>query len=345
MQQRPQRWLIYLSLMLLVVSCGEPVPVDCTPDEEQCTTETEGGFETGPVAGIAAGGAVVVAIAAGGLGGGEGGGSSSSSQSGASNTNQNTPTLTGTLLDSAVGGVNYSTSSNLSGLTNTDGQFQYRISDLVTFSVGDTVLGEVKGGAVITPVELAGTKNTADRRVINISRLLQSLDQDGDPANGISISPTTRSLLDQQAFEFDLPVTEFQLEVNPFIENILNRPIIPADEAINHLHGSLNSEGRPDSIGSQDDIRLLVPGFVELTPTNVPPNPPTTATPFNCNFCLHELPGPGSHRLPVQRQLHCQRHQRHHLPKLNRSLQSKLPVRAALLYQRCLGRYLFVSNL
>tara|TARA_A100001015_G_scaffold298325_1_gene380914 strand:- start:473 stop:751 length:279 start_codon:yes stop_codon:yes gene_type:complete len=73
MQQRPQRWLIYLSLMLLVVSCGEPVPVDCTPDEEQCTTETEGGFETGPVAGIAAGGAAVVAIAAGGLGGGEGG--------------------------------------------------------------------------------------------------------------------------------------------------------------------------------------------------------------------------------------------------------------------------------
>ena len=91
MQQRPQRWLIYLSLMLLVVSCGEPVPVDCTPDEEQCTTETEGGFETGPVAGIAAGGAAVVAIAAGGLAGGDGGGSSSSSQSGANNINETPP--------------------------------------------------------------------------------------------------------------------------------------------------------------------------------------------------------------------------------------------------------------
>ena len=73
MQQRPQHWLIYLSLILLIVSCGEPVPVDCTPDEEQCTTETEGGFETGPLAGIAAGGAAVVAIAAGGLGGGPAG--------------------------------------------------------------------------------------------------------------------------------------------------------------------------------------------------------------------------------------------------------------------------------
>ncbi len=294
MQQRPQRWLIYLSLILLVVSCGEPVPVDCTPDEEQCTTETEGGFETGPVAGIAAGGAVVVAIAAGGLGGGESGDSSSSSQSGASNTNQNTPTLTGTLLDSAVGGVSYNTSSNLSGLTNTNGQFQYRSGDQVTFTVGETVLGEVKGGELITPVELAGTNNTADRRVINISRLLQSLDQDGDQTNGISISPATRSMLAQQAFKFDIPVTEFQLKVNPFIENILKRPMIPADEAINHLHVSLNSEGRPGSIGSQEDIRQLVPGFVAVTPANVPSNQPSNPTQFNCNFAGGTVPDGGS---------------------------------------------------
>ena len=109
--------------------------------------------------------------------------------------------------------------------------------------------------------------------MINISRLLQSLDQDGDPSNGISISPTTLSLLGQQAFEFDLPVTEFQLQVNPFIENIFNRPIVDAGEAINHLHSSLNLEGRPGSIGSQDEIRLLVPGFVTVTPTNEPSEP------------------------------------------------------------------------
>ena len=294
MQQQPQRWLIYISLILLVVSCGESVPVDCTPDEEQCTTETEGGFETGPVAGIAAGGAAVVAIAAGGLGGGEGGGSSSSNSSGASNTNQNTPTLTGTLLDSVVGGVSYNTSSNLFGLTNTNGQFQYRSGDQVTFTVGETVLGEVKGGVLITPVELAGTNNTADRRVINISRLLQSLDQDGDPFNGISISPTTLSLLGQQAFEFDLPVTEFQLQVNPFIENIFNRPIVDAGEAINHLHSSLNLAGRPGSIGSQDEIRLLVPGFVTVTPTNELSEPPTTSTQINCNFAGGTVPDGGS---------------------------------------------------
>ncbi len=288
-----RRWLLLGLCSLLLLSCGEPVPVDCTPDEEQCTSETEGGFETGPVAGIAAGGAAIVAIAAGGLGGGESGSSSSSSSS-ASSTNQNTATLTGTLLDSAVGGVSYSTSSNLSGLTNTDGQFQYRSGDQVTFSIGDTVLGEVKGGTLITPVELAGTNNTADRRVINISRLLQSLDQDADPSNGISISPATRSILAQQAFKFDIPINEFQLGVNPFIENTLKRPIIPADEAINHLHANLNSEGRPGSIGSQDDIRQLVPGFVSVTQVNDPFNPPSNPTQFNCNFAGGTVPDGGS---------------------------------------------------
>ena len=289
-----RRWLLLGLCSLLLLSCGEPVPVDCTPDEEQCTSETEGGFETGPVARIAAGGAAVVALAGGGLGSSEDGGSSSSSQSGASNTNQNTPKLTGTLLDSAVGGVSYTTSSNLSGLTNTNGQFEYRSGDQVTFSIGDTVLGKVNGGAVVTPVELAGTNNTADRRVINISRLLQSLDQDGDPTNGISVNPATRSMLAQQAFKFDIPVTEFQLRVNPFIENILKRPIVNADEAINHLHGSLNSKGRPGSIGSQDDIRQLVPGFVAVTPVSEPLNPPSNPTQFNCNFAGGTVPDGGS---------------------------------------------------
>ena len=61
-----RRWLLYGLCTQLLLSCGEPVPVDCTPDEEQCTSETEGGFETGTVAGVAAGGAAVIALVGGG---------------------------------------------------------------------------------------------------------------------------------------------------------------------------------------------------------------------------------------------------------------------------------------
>ena len=75
---------------LLLLSCGEPVPVDCTPDKEQCTSETEGGFETGTVAGVAARGASVIALVGGaGLGGGDDGGGSGGGSS--STTTPSTP--------------------------------------------------------------------------------------------------------------------------------------------------------------------------------------------------------------------------------------------------------------
>ena len=60
-----RRCLLLELCSLLLLSFGEPVPVDCTPDEKPCTSETEGGFETGAVAGIAAGGAVVIALVGG----------------------------------------------------------------------------------------------------------------------------------------------------------------------------------------------------------------------------------------------------------------------------------------
>ncbi len=71
------------ALPSVIVELWDPVPVDCTPDEEQCSSETEGGFETGTVADVTAGGAVVIALEGGAsLGGGDdsggsGGGSSS----------------------------------------------------------------------------------------------------------------------------------------------------------------------------------------------------------------------------------------------------------------------------
>ncbi len=75
---RIHKILLYLFVSWLATSCGEPVPVACTPDEEECATEQEGGFETGTVAGIAAGGAAVVALVSGNLDSDDGGGEESS---------------------------------------------------------------------------------------------------------------------------------------------------------------------------------------------------------------------------------------------------------------------------
>jgi hypothetical protein len=80
------------------------------------------------------------------------------------------------LIDAPVQGVRYE-SGSVSGITGDLGEFQYETGGTIRFFIGDIALGEsVKGKAVITPLDLIpnGTINTP--AVINMARLLQSLD-------------------------------------------------------------------------------------------------------------------------------------------------------------------------
>ena len=213
---------------------------------------------TGPVAGIAAGGAAVVALAAGVLssddsGSGSSRGSSSSTNTDASSSNSGS-VLTGTLIDSTVFGVSYQSTSNLSGITSVNGCFKYRSGEQVTFQIGDTILGTVTGGAVITPVELAGVINTTNRRVINIARLLQSLDVDQDTSNGVSINATTRAAMLGQNLSFDVPISSFSANENTVLA-VTGNGLVASNDAINHLHGSLVEGGCPGSFAKETAIQ------------------------------------------------------------------------------------------
>ncbi len=98
----------------------------------------------------------------------------------------------GRLIDGPVEGVRY-VSGALSGITGAGGEFQYEVDNDIRFFIGDIALGEAtRGKAVITPVDLVtgGTLDTP--AVINIARLLQSLDSiPGD--DKISIPARLRS--------------------------------------------------------------------------------------------------------------------------------------------------------
>ena len=50
---------------------------------------------------------------------------------------------TGKLMDAAVSGVNYSTSSKITGITDKDGIYKYNHGDTVEFKLGSLVLGAV----------------------------------------------------------------------------------------------------------------------------------------------------------------------------------------------------------
>ena len=86
----------------------------------------------------------------------------------------------GQFIDAPVQGVGY-TSGELSGVTGDNGEFQYEDGNTVRFFIGDINLGDAAiGKAVITPMDLVEDGAIDTTAVLNIARLLQSLDSDPD---------------------------------------------------------------------------------------------------------------------------------------------------------------------
>jgi hypothetical protein len=108
----------------------------------------------------------------------------------------------GVFLDSAVSGLTY-TCGDKTGTTDANGTFSFKDGERCSFKVGDIALGETTGSAVITPVSLVnGATSETNLQASNIARLLQTLDADGNPSNGITISDTTKSVLQNSALDF-----------------------------------------------------------------------------------------------------------------------------------------------
>lgn len=112
--------------------------------------------------------------------------------------------LEGRLIDSAVAGVSFQSlgtggSVSESGVTDSNGTFRYRPGERIRFSIGDLVLPTVTAAETVTPKTLAGTQALDTPQLNNILTLLQSLDEDGNPSNGITISVGARQALSGQA--------------------------------------------------------------------------------------------------------------------------------------------------
>lgn len=153
---------------------------------------------------------------------------------------------TGRFIDSPVCGLQYDT-PRWSGLTGPNGTFNYQPGETVNFSIGNVILGSTQAKRFVTPIDLAlGGADLRDPRVMNICRFLQSLDQDNNPANGITISSETRDFL--QGFSVDFTDPEFgqnpevqrlfeELNMQPIFEE--ERYLISAESAIIHFEESL----------------------------------------------------------------------------------------------------------
>jgi para-nitrobenzyl esterase len=159
--------------------------------------------------------------------------------------------LKGVFVDSPVGGINYATPT-LKGVTKADGIFEYKAGETVTFSIGSLALGSSTGKPVVTPLDIVpDAKDASDQRVVNISVVLQTLDQDGDPANGILIDEKTASFVTQygsdinfnkpaRAFSFDAGLRNVMAELNNIDAfGATPRAVKPPVVAQKHLEATL----------------------------------------------------------------------------------------------------------
>lgn len=138
------------------------------------------------------------------------------------------------LVDAPVQGISY-TSGNTTATTGADGSFTYEVGNTVTFMLGDIVLGTVTPSssttAIITPVELVtGAVDTTNTTAQQVAVLLQTLDSDSNPANGIQIDVATVQAATGQLVDF----------TNPASVNAVLNAIAPGVTIVSEAQATIN---------------------------------------------------------------------------------------------------------
>ena len=172
-----------------------------------------------------------------------GGGGDSSPAVYSKNASQNNST--GYFIDSRVAGIRYVTSSGREGVTDARGMFVYLEGDTVTFYIGSIELPEISAKKVITPFDIFDSTDINNHKIVNLIRLLQSMDDDGDIEVCINISQSRFNELEKSGlmlFHLSRSVDDFEnLELLHQLFNSLGQPnsLVSASDAINHFRQSL----------------------------------------------------------------------------------------------------------
>ena len=149
-------------------------------------------------------------------------------------------TLSGKLIDSTVSNIGYKTETQ-SGVTSNAGVYKYKAGETVTFFIGNLEFPSTSANSIVTALDLARTADKSDAAVINMNRLLLSLDEDGDPDNGIQITEAAKT--SAAAIDFSLPVSSFETDTN--LVNLVNNGgqtipgLVSVESATNHFNDTL----------------------------------------------------------------------------------------------------------
>lgn len=197
---------------------------------------------------------VVVSVLAG-CGGGSGGGGNPGPGPGVPQ-----EVVTGILFDSPIINITYET-DDLSGVTNNLGEFDYTVGHTVTFSIGDLDFPTVVVAPVLTPLNFASTADTSDATLLNMVRLLQTLDKDADPDNGITITDTAKAV----ATQVDFSLSEADFAASGAVTNLIFNAgqdtvvtgLVDSVGAIDHFEQQLDANGVIYGTIAQRDERAI----------------------------------------------------------------------------------------
>jgi hypothetical protein len=143
-------------------------------------------------------------------------------------------------VDSPVANIGYRIGAR-EGVTNAAGEFTYSPGDQITFFIGALEFPTAPAGPVVTPLTLAGTSDVNDRRVVNMGRLLMSLDENGQASDGIFIPDGAASVATAVDFDVDFATFASSTAVTDLVASSgsENTTLVAADEAISHLAQSV----------------------------------------------------------------------------------------------------------
>ncbi|MGL4449468.1 MAG: hypothetical protein ACRCYV_04470 [Aeromonas sp.] len=160
----------------------------------------------------------------------------SSDDNGSNGSNGNSGALTATFIDSPVAGLDVTCDTRASK-TDDKGQFKFNAGDTCAFKLGQTDLGATKmseTSGIVTPYSIA----TDDQQAIRIAALLQTMDENSNSSDGITLLETEIA-----GMLVDLSDdTKFETSLNQAVEDSgLNKKPVDLETAKEHMNDSLNA--------------------------------------------------------------------------------------------------------
>jgi|GEM_PF-6022077 len=124
--------------------------------------------------------------------------------------------LEGVFLDGPTQGLEYRSISDADGenesLTSAAGEFSYTPGETLAFSIGGIQLGSSLGMSILTPLSLAEPRYVLSNSLVNMLRLIYTLDDDGDSSNGITVTEAVRMAAGDMAMDFSKSPASFDAD-------------------------------------------------------------------------------------------------------------------------------------